>query len=218
MSNLPLPSGWIRQYDPNQMHHYWVDTKAIPPRTIWTHPHEDGQFLDEHPEVKAKVDSLSGSNLTEPPPYDPGSWGGGESSSSDFHDHHHTTSSDSDHTGDSSTDKKRGLFGRLKDKAIGTKEEREEHKRTKAEEAARMEEQMRQERMRNLEERAAYMQLHGGYAPYHPSYGGYSRHSPVNIYTPPGGAPRSRVGGGSGLLLGGLAGGLLLGDMLSGGF
>ncbi|KAF8846246.1 hypothetical protein BDN67DRAFT_28477 [Paxillus ammoniavirescens] len=222
MSNLPLPDGWIQQYDTNHMHHYWVDTKAIPPRAIWTHPYEDDQFLDEHPEIKAKVDSLSGLNNTEPPPYDSDvrgqSWGGGEPSSSEFPKHHHTTPLDSDTTGDLSTDKKRGLFGKLKDIAMGTKEEREEQKRIKAEQTARIEEQMRQERMRELEVRATYMRLHGGYAPYHPSYAGYSGRLPFNTYGPPTGAPSSRIGAGTGFLLGGLAGGLLLGDMLSGGF
>ncbi|KAF9229137.1 hypothetical protein BS17DRAFT_771083 [Gyrodon lividus] len=216
MSNLPLPDGWIQQYDPNHNHHYWVDTKAIPPRAIWIYPYEDDQFLDEHPEIKAKLEKLSSSSLTDPPPYDSDTRqhfrGGGESSSSGFRDSHLTTSlSDCDHTGDLSTDKKRGVFGRFKDKAIGTKEEREEHKRIKAEHAAHMEEQMRQERMRDLEERATYMRLHGGYAPYHPSCPGYG------MYGPPAGAP-SRVGGNTGLLLGGLAGGFLLGDILSGGF
>ncbi|KIJ21879.1 hypothetical protein PAXINDRAFT_165239 [Paxillus involutus ATCC 200175] len=207
MSNLPLPDGWIQQYNTKYMRYYWVDTKAIPPRAIWTHPYEDGQFLDEHPDIKAKVDSLSGLNLTEPPPYDSDtrrqSWGGGESSSSQ-----HTTPLDSDHTGDLSTDKKRGRFGKLMD-IVTMKEEREEHKRIKAEQAARMEEQMRQERMRELEVRAAYMRQHGGYAPYHPSHGGYNSST---------GAASSGIGAGTGLLVGTLAGALLLGDMMGGGF
>lgn len=32
-----------------------VDTKANPPRSIWTHPYEDEQYLHEHPDVREKM-------------------------------------------------------------------------------------------------------------------------------------------------------------------
>jgi len=225
MSHLPLPDGWVQQYDTTYGRHYWVDAKAVPPRAIWRHPYEDDQYLDEHPEIRSKVEKLpvSGPSLTEPPPYDSSTrptGSGSESSSSKPHDLHATTISDSDLTGDSRHVKKRGVLGKLKDKAIGTKEEREEHKRVKAEQAAQMEERMRQQRMRELEERAAYTRQYGGYGQYHPS-----GPSPYGMYGPPGGGPSSfggtsnRRGGMGGMalpLLGGLAGGLLLGEMLDG--
>ncbi|KAF2835847.1 hypothetical protein M501DRAFT_918788, partial [Patellaria atrata CBS 101060] len=41
----PLPSGWIRQYDPKEQHQFFVDTNADPPRSIWHHPYDDDQYL-----------------------------------------------------------------------------------------------------------------------------------------------------------------------------
>jgi hypothetical protein len=223
------------------------------------HPYEDEQFHAEHPDLKAKEESSSASDLDAPPPYDAtmkgrASEGAEKSGSLKQPDLADAVSGESSHA-----EHKRGVFGRWKDKAIGTKEEREELKRIKAEEAARAEERARQARKRQLEERAeykriraeqaaraeeqarqarrrqfaeqeeyrriraehaaraeeqarqarmrqyeereAYMRAHGGYAPYHPSYG-----------RGPG------LGGDNtaALLLGGLAGGLLLGDVLGG--
>lgn len=113
----------------------------------------------------------------------------------------------------SHTEHKRGVFGRLKDKAIGTREEREEHKRIRAEQAAQAEEQARRARRQQLEEREAYMRAHGGYAPYHPSHTGYP-----GYYNGPGSGPGLGTDNTAALMLGGLAGGLLLGDIFSGGF
>jgi hypothetical protein len=41
----PLPPGWVRQYDPEAHHQFFVDTKANPPRSTWNHPHDDEQYL-----------------------------------------------------------------------------------------------------------------------------------------------------------------------------
>ena len=41
----PLPPGWVRTFDPESHHQFFVDTKADPPRSIWTHPYDDEQFL-----------------------------------------------------------------------------------------------------------------------------------------------------------------------------
>lgn len=43
--NRPLPPGWVRQFDPIEQHQFFVDTKATPPRSIWTHPYDDPDFL-----------------------------------------------------------------------------------------------------------------------------------------------------------------------------
>lgn len=40
-----LPAGWIRQYDHNEHHQFFVDTRAKPPRSIWHHPYDDDQYL-----------------------------------------------------------------------------------------------------------------------------------------------------------------------------
>ncbi|KAG2350220.1 hypothetical protein BDR05DRAFT_1054365 [Suillus weaverae] len=240
MSQLPLPEGWIQEYDPQQKHPFWVDTKAKPPRAIWVHPYEDEQFISENPDIKARVEKLKGAPLADPPPYEKRrhSFSGGEAAAPLHSDAKSSGSTVSPPIDKHHEERKRGMFGKLKDKAIGTKEEREAHKKQKAEERAREEELLREARRRNLEERAAYMQQHGGYPPYGGStsygYPGYSGGYGPSLYGPPAGDPyaynggrygrgglggrRGGFGGGMALpLLGGLAGGLLLGDILDGG-
>ncbi|CCC14445.1 unnamed protein product [Sordaria macrospora k-hell] len=45
----PLPEGWVRTYDPETNHQFFVDTKADPFRSIWHHPYDDDQFLNSLP-------------------------------------------------------------------------------------------------------------------------------------------------------------------------
>ncbi|GIZ47672.1 hypothetical protein CKM354_001075700 [Cercospora kikuchii] len=42
----PLPTGWVRSYDPQNQHQFFVDTTKEPPRSIWHHPHDDDEYLD----------------------------------------------------------------------------------------------------------------------------------------------------------------------------
>lgn len=37
----PLPEGWVKQWDSNYNRHFYVDTKANPPRSIWVHPSDE---------------------------------------------------------------------------------------------------------------------------------------------------------------------------------
>ncbi|KAF8445808.1 hypothetical protein L210DRAFT_3642142 [Boletus edulis BED1] len=233
---MSLPDGWIQQYDSNYKHSFWIDTRSTPPRAIWVHPYEDEQFLAEHPEIRAKRETSTAPDLDAPPSYDAATGGHAPESKDKSGSSKHRESHDPVSAGESSQAvHKRGVFGKLKDKTIGTKEEREEQKRIRAEEAARAEEQARRERMRQkqerekrrriraeqvaraeeqarqarmreLEEREAYMRAHGGYAPYHPGYGADLRY---------GHGQSSGFGGDNtgALLLGGLAGGLLLGGL-----
>ncbi len=41
-----LPSGWLRQYDPQNHHQFFVDTNVQPPRSIWHHPYDDDQYMN----------------------------------------------------------------------------------------------------------------------------------------------------------------------------
>jgi hypothetical protein len=41
----PLPSGWLRQYDPQTHHQFFVDTRVEPSRSIWHHPYDDDVYL-----------------------------------------------------------------------------------------------------------------------------------------------------------------------------
>jgi hypothetical protein len=55
----PLPPGWVRTFDPESHHQFFVDTKADPPRSIWTHPYDDEQFLSTlSPEERKKYSRM----------------------------------------------------------------------------------------------------------------------------------------------------------------
>ncbi|QSZ36694.1 hypothetical protein DSL72_006575 [Monilinia vaccinii-corymbosi] len=40
-----LPDGWVRQYDQELNHQFFVDTTQTPPRSIWHHPYDDDQYM-----------------------------------------------------------------------------------------------------------------------------------------------------------------------------
>ncbi|KAL7285212.1 hypothetical protein ACG7TL_000305 [Trametes sanguinea] len=234
----PLPAGWVKEYDPNTKHPFWVDTKAKPPRSTWVHPYEDEQFLREHPDVRDRLARERGNDPTPseaPPPYSPRrhSFSGTASGS------HLSVPTDNRpaRSQPGTPVAERGFFGKLKDKAIGTKEEREAKRRE--------EQRQEQEYMRQLAEQRRRMQEQRQQQRTSSPFGGYSSYSqrPVYsqpIYAAPAGNPwsmggglggltgsrysgyggygrRSGFGGGIGMpLLAGAAGGLLLGDLLDG--
>ncbi|CAO2654485.1 Nn.00g112180.m01.CDS01 [Neocucurbitaria sp. VM-36] len=41
-----LPPGWVRSFDPQTEHQFFVDTRANPPRSTWLHPYDDDEFLN----------------------------------------------------------------------------------------------------------------------------------------------------------------------------
>jgi len=223
-SDPPLPYGWVQELDPKTNHPFWVDTKADPPRAIWTHPYDDEQYLREHPEVREKVQSLDTKQrdskdcpLSKPRRH---SFNGHDSSS---------VVPEGDEAADDSSKKgkgKRGFFGKLKDKAIGTKEEREAHRKEQArldmERQRQYTEMINAQRAQYAQEQALYNQRYRAgpssqrYGPppgdpytYGPGYG-----SGYGYGYGDGGYRRQRGNGGALPLLGALAGGLLLGDLL----
>ena len=46
----PLPEGWVRSYDPENDHQFYVDTTKDPPTSIWQHPYDDDTYLNSLPE------------------------------------------------------------------------------------------------------------------------------------------------------------------------
>lgn len=42
----PLPKGWVRSYDPETGHQFFVDTTKDEPRSIWIHPYDDDEYLN----------------------------------------------------------------------------------------------------------------------------------------------------------------------------
>ncbi|KAI0080073.1 hypothetical protein K474DRAFT_1658335 [Panus rudis PR-1116 ss-1] len=238
-----LPSGWVRQYDEQAQHPFWVDTRANPPRPIWVHPYEDEQYLSEHPEHRGKAKRAASEESDLPPPYSPRrhSYSGPSSSgpssiSTPSGDRPTTSQPPTPGPSSGAVNKQRGFFGKLKDKAIGTKEEREEARRQEAlymQRLAQEERKLAEEQRKRRQERLAsmggarYSQSMYGPPPGRPfaPYGcgsGYGRMSGMSgmgrIGGYGGGYGRSGFGGGGvGLpLLGGMAGGLLLADMLDG--
>jgi len=149
MSDQPLPYGWVQEMDPTHNHPYYIDTKATPPRSIWVHPYEDEQYLSEHPEVREKVGrrySTVGDGLKPPVEENRRHSFGGEGS-----ERLGEIAGSSSNSALDNQPKKRGLFAKLKDKAIGTKEEREAEKRHRAE-LYRLRQQQHQERLAALQQ------------------------------------------------------------------
>ncbi|KAI0815099.1 hypothetical protein BC629DRAFT_1588777 [Irpex lacteus] len=261
-----LPKGWVREFDQTHGHPYWVDTQAKPPRAIWTHPYEDEQFLNAHPEIKSRLGKGKGKSSApepgpsetdvpaeSPPPYDPNDAprrhsfnGKDKTSSSDMRPPVMPRPAGGSRVDSSSSQAhKRGFFGKIKDKTIGTKEEREEarrqeallmqrraeeRKRLIAEQRRQQEEWLRQQQAAGPS-RVSYQQQPVYAAPFgspygRAGYGGYGGQSSYGGYGygggPFGGGPfgnQQRRGGAGDLafpILGGLAGGLLLGDLLGG--
>lgn len=213
-----------------------MDTLAEPPRSIWTHPYEDPQFLQEleghlpggraHDPKQTAVNENKVRREDEPPPY-PGppkkaaaavAPAAAASSSApkttDSRGHAHTNS-------DSTKHEHKGFLDKLKDKTIGTKEEREERSRQRRE----AEERYNRQREELLRQRLAMMQSQGS-----TSTGLYSR-GPYSAPNYPYGQ-RGMMGGGMGMggyggrgmgmggggmgmgmpLMGGLAGGTCMVD------
>lgn len=55
----PLPPNWVRQFDPQTHHQFFVDTSANPPRSIWHHPYDDPDYLSTlSPEERERVSGL----------------------------------------------------------------------------------------------------------------------------------------------------------------
>lgn len=101
-----------------------MDTKADPPRAIWTHPYEDEQYLKEHPDVKEKVGNLARQEESNDAST-------ARRHSFNGHDSASMVPEEDQAQADSSKKgkQKRGFFGKLKDRAIGTKEEREAYRK-----------------------------------------------------------------------------------------
>jgi hypothetical protein len=114
--------------------------------------------------------------------------------------------------------RKRGFFGKLKDKAIGTKEEREAERRRMEEVGSPLRDLnghrlicIQKMRARRRDQFLAQQAARQAYYAQQQQFDG--------PYGPPMEYRQGRRGGGVALpLLGGLAGGLLLGDILDGGF
>ncbi|CDR98991.1 uncharacterized protein SPSC_00683 [Sporisorium scitamineum] len=228
----PLPKGWIRQYDPSTHHNFFVDTLANPPRSIWVHPFDDEQYQREQPdEVRKERERIEREHLVH-----------ADTDDEDGHHHHSSSSKHHQSAAAGSSDQPKGMkkFGRsLKDKLTNTTHAEREAKRQAQREAEQRAYQQHQAIRQALmtATRTGQPQLVGrdkqgreifaqppppgaygygatlGYGPYQTLDGPYGAYGP---YGRPMG-PYSRPYGGMGMgmpVLGGLAGGMLLGGLL----
>jgi len=219
----PLPFGWTKEFDQTSGQPFYVDTKANPPRSIWTHPYEDREYLRAHPDIREEFNANGSGDSDLPPSFEESQrrhsngdpWrhsNGGSRRHSNGGPRRRSSGGPSSPsqpqpisapaTG-SKKRKGRGLFGKLKDKAVGTKEEREAEWRRRQEE-----DRLRQEAQRQRVQQMimARQQLYAN----QPQHG----HGPA-IMGSGYGSHRRRQGGGMGMglpLLGGLAGGMLLSE------
>ncbi|ESZ98465.1 hypothetical protein SBOR_1127 [Sclerotinia borealis F-4128] len=55
----PLPDGWVRQYDQELNHQFFVDTTKNPPRSIWHHPYDDDSYMSSLTSVeRSKIEGI----------------------------------------------------------------------------------------------------------------------------------------------------------------
>ena len=132
----PLPKGWVRSFDPETGHQFFVDTTTEPPRSIWTHPYDDEGYLRTlSGEERERIEQES---LRHP---------GGQPSKADIM-HEHTD--EEDHATPSelpprpaakdASGKGKGkapLGRRMKDKLTGTTHEERERERARRDEEER---------------------------------------------------------------------------------
>ncbi|KAI4230728.1 MAG: hypothetical protein LQ349_006076 [Xanthoria aureola] len=227
----PLPNGWLRQYDPENHHQFFVDTTREPPRSIWHHPYDDEEYLNtldptERQKIQGSLRVPSDADLA-------------AESSEDDRDHHSSTAQPLPPRPAPSN-----FARKMKDKLTGTThEQREEQRRQRAIAEEQMYERHRQLRQAMVtamrtgqpqhvgtdrDGRDLYIEPPQTNYPSHrsPGYNPYT-HGPyanpnARFLRPaqPYGRPYGRgYGGGYGLpLAGGLMGGMLLGGMMGGGF
>jgi len=147
----PLPEGWVRSYDPENEHQFFVDTTKDPPRSTWVHPYDDEEYLnslssDERERIEQESINF---RRDHPPSKDDMIHSHSDVEDDDFMPRHYQnqvnegSSSRPDSSqqlpprpqGDSDKGKGKVSFGRkLKDKVTGmTHEEREQARRQRAE-------------------------------------------------------------------------------------
>lgn len=151
----PLPKGWVRTFDPQSHHQFFVDTTADPPRSIWTHPYDDEEYLRSlSSEERERIEQESMHRGYPPSKADIVA----SHTDDEDDDQHHagTASSSSFHTPEELPPRegKKSLGRKLKDKVTGTThEQRVQERRMRAEQEQRAYEQHRQ--MRQAMARAA---------------------------------------------------------------
>lgn len=238
----PLPEGWVRTFDTESGHQFFVDTTKEPPRSVWTHPYDDEQYLASLPRAERERIEAEPTMFHRQP------------SQADMMAEHTDEDDDRDHHDSNLPPRpeKLSLGRKIKNKMTGTTHEQREaerRKRAQAEKEAYQRHLAIRKAMlkavqtgqpqligKDKDGKEVYVQPPaqyddgyrgglGGRSMFNPySAGMYSAPSsryarPTGPYRRPGGYG---YGGGYGMPLGlglggGLLGGVLIGDMMSGG-
>lgn len=238
----PLPEGWVRTFDRDSGHQFFVDTTKEPPRSIWTHPYDDEQYLSSLSQADRQRIEQEPTMFHRHP------------SQADIIAEHTDEDDDRDHHDALPPRPEKLSLGRkLKNKMTGTtheQREKERQKRAQAEKEAYQRHMAIRKAMvkavetgqpqligRDRDGQEVYVQPPPQYSnsAYGGGLGGRSMFNPYSsgMYSAPSdryarpvgpyGRPRGYgYGGGYGMPLGlglggGLLGGVLIGDMLSGG-
>lgn len=240
----PLPPGWVRTFDPEHSHQFFVDTTKDPPRSIWVHPYDDDEYLSTlTSEERERIEEES---MGRGHPLSKDDIVASHTDDEDHHDHDPPISGDLPPRPDKGKGKDRSFGRKMKDKLTGTThEEREQERARRAERERQMYEQHQRIRRAMAEAQRTGQPVHVGKdgdgkdiyieppapppGPY--GYGGYGQgaygYNPYRqgIYTTPNARyirppnPYARpagygYGGGYGLPL--MMGGGLLGGLLIG--
>lgn len=136
----PLPKGWVRTFDPQNEHQFFVDTTKDPPRSTWVHPYDDDEYLSTlTSEERERIEE----EHNHPPTKEHAIY-----AASDEDDDHYDPKSSSSASGelpprpDKGKGKERSFGRKFKDKLTGmTHEQREEERRKRAEQERKLYEQ-----------------------------------------------------------------------------
>ncbi|KAK7999166.1 hypothetical protein PG991_014841 [Apiospora marii] len=118
----PLPDGWVRTFDPENNHQFFVDIRADPPRSIWHHPYDDEQYLNSLPVQERE--RLGG--ITRHPSKEDIA---AETTDEEEGDSHHAAASSS--TQQPQASKPRSFGRKMKDKITGTTHEERDAERSR---------------------------------------------------------------------------------------
>ena len=133
----PLPKGWVRSFDPETHHQFFVDTRQDPPQSIWHHPYDDEDYLRTlSSEERERIEQES---LGRGHPMSKADIMASHTDDEDDGDHHTGASSSSSSANQELPPRpgnkgKQPLGRKIKDKLTGTTHEQREAERKRREE------------------------------------------------------------------------------------
>ena len=134
-----LPTGWVRSYDPEHNHQFFVDTTKDPPRSTWVHPYDDDEYLATlSTEERERIEEES-MGRGHPPTKEDIIAGHSDVEDDQPTSNHYPAGELPPRPGDKGKGKDKSFGRKFKDKVTGTThEQREEIRRRRAEEERKM--------------------------------------------------------------------------------